>query len=238
MKEKKFPLRGKVLGILGGIGPEASATFYSMLVKKIQERGFISKNTDFPKILINSIPAPELFGEDSNEDKLYSYLEGIKELNLYNPSVIAIVCNTAHMFYDTFSKNSQAPIINLIKEVKNRLRNNEKYLLIGSTTTIQSKIYSFNGKHITTFTSSDMKEADKIIFNYNRGYKQEEQKRRLILLINKYLAKEPLTLIVGCTELALLLKNMPYKMIDTMDILSDAVIDNLRNVKFINNKTI
>jgi aspartate/glutamate racemase len=83
-----------------------------------------------------------------------------------------------------------------------------------------------------------MKEADKIIFNYNRGYKQEEQKRRLILLINKYLAKEPLTLIVGCTELALLLKNMPYKMIDTMDILSDAVIDNLRNVKFINNKTI
>ena len=53
----------RVIGVLGGIGPEASVEFYAKLVKKLQESGMIKRNEDFPKIIINSIPAPELVGE-------------------------------------------------------------------------------------------------------------------------------------------------------------------------------
>ncbi len=60
----------KKIGILGGIGPEATGHFYLKLIKRLQETGRIKRNTDYPQIIINSIPAPELVDEkiqDINE---------------------------------------------------------------------------------------------------------------------------------------------------------------------------
>ena len=48
------------IGILGGIGPEATGEFYNKLIKRLQEKDLIKSNKDFPQIFINSIPAPEL----------------------------------------------------------------------------------------------------------------------------------------------------------------------------------
>ena len=45
----------KKIGILGGMGPATSAKFYTMLVKKYQKNGSM-QDTDFPKIIINSVP--------------------------------------------------------------------------------------------------------------------------------------------------------------------------------------
>ena len=39
------------IGVLGGIGPEATGMFYLKLIKKMQADGLISCNGDFPQIL-------------------------------------------------------------------------------------------------------------------------------------------------------------------------------------------
>jgi hypothetical protein len=58
------------IGVLGGIGPEATGEFYNKLIAKFQERGLIKTNRDFPQIVINSIPAPELIYDTISDEDL------------------------------------------------------------------------------------------------------------------------------------------------------------------------
>ena len=44
----------KSIGILGGMGPAASAVFYSMIVEKFQKEGAV-QDTDFARIILHSI---------------------------------------------------------------------------------------------------------------------------------------------------------------------------------------
>lgn len=71
----------KKIGILGGIGPEATGGFYLKLISKFQEKKLIRSNRDFPQIIINSIPAPELIYEKVSIRDLRPYLQGLGELD-------------------------------------------------------------------------------------------------------------------------------------------------------------
>ena len=67
------------IGILGGIGPEATGEFYNKLIKRLQERGLVKSNRDYPHIIINSIPAPELIYDKISDEDLNPYIKGLKE---------------------------------------------------------------------------------------------------------------------------------------------------------------
>lgn len=71
----------KRIGVLGGIGPEATAEFYLKLIRTLQMQGVIKRNEDFPQILINSIPAPALIYDAISDEELRSYIDGLKELD-------------------------------------------------------------------------------------------------------------------------------------------------------------
>ncbi|MBI4150221.1 hypothetical protein HY488_02335, partial [Candidatus Woesearchaeota archaeon] len=78
------------LGVLGGIGPEATGTFYLKLIAQLQNKGLIQRNEDFPQIIINSIPAPELIFDHIDEIDLLPYVQGIKELDAMKPDLIVM----------------------------------------------------------------------------------------------------------------------------------------------------
>ena len=69
------------IGILGGIGPEATGEFYSKLIKELQKRKLIERNIDFPHIVINSIPASELVFDKIPDNDLKPYIEGLQFLD-------------------------------------------------------------------------------------------------------------------------------------------------------------
>ena len=113
------------IGILGGIGPEATAEFYSKLIYTLQKEKLIKSNKDYPQIIINSIPAPELIYEKILKEDLKPYIEGLKELDKFNPDFIVMVCNTIHLYYERLQKEVKTPIIDLRKEVKEYLIKNK-----------------------------------------------------------------------------------------------------------------
>src|SRR3989344_1847215 len=106
------------IGVLGGIGPEATAEFYSKLIQKLQEKNLIKTNKDYPQIIINSIPAPELIYERISKEDLKPYIRGLKELDKFNPDFIIMVCNTIHLYYDLLQKEIKTKIIDLRKELE------------------------------------------------------------------------------------------------------------------------
>jgi len=213
----------KIIGILGGIGPIASANFYKNLIIELQNRRLIKQNKDYPQIIINSIPAPELFENDDIKD----YIEGVKTLEKAGVNFVVIVCNTAHLHFEELQNAVKIPIIDLRQEVKKYLsdKDSNEVLILGSKLTMDKNLFNFRG---IMLTEKDKEELNKIIENYNIGKDVEKQKKKLLEIIKKY---NPKLLVSACTEISSLLEfeNLPMEKIDTMNILLEATINSWLN---------
>src|SRR3989344_778400 len=102
------------IGILGGIGPESSALFYERLITLAQSCN-LKSNTEYPHIILESIPAPELLLENPD---LTLYEEAIKNLQRAGADFIVLVCNTAYIYRNHLQSLVTIPIIDLNKEVE------------------------------------------------------------------------------------------------------------------------
>jgi len=217
---------GKVrIGVLGGIGPEATANFYSKLIRKLQSEGFVKSNSDFPQIIINSIPAPELVGKIS-EENLDIYVKGLKELDDIGIDFIVMVCNTIHIYYERLQKEVAAPIINLPKEVEFFLRKNKvsSIFVIGTQETINGELYKFKGINYSAPNANDISILSKIIFDFNMGVDKNLQITKVKNICLKYLANKDCAVILGCTEFCTMLEDETFNKINTIDVLVNSVI--------------
>lgn len=218
---------GLRIGMLGGIGPEATGNFYLRLIKKLQERGLIKKNEDFPQIIVNSIPAPELVYENLREKDLLPYVEGLKELESFGVDIIVMVCNTIHLFYDKLQRGVNVPIINLREQLKKYITK-KKYrnvVVIGTPDVVHKRLFHFEDIDYIELSDDDITALSKAVFDFNRRFKTENQVKLVKSISKKYIDKGAETIILGCTEMALMMQDAHIPKIDTMDVLSDALVD-------------
>ena len=214
------------IGVLGGIGPESTAEFYRKLIAELQRIG-IRDNTDFPQIIINSIPAPEIIDHHAAREELSHYLNGLKELDSFGVDFIVMVCNTIHIYYDFLQSSINTKIIDLRNAVLRNFDGNgiKSVLVLGTRGTIESKLYEFDGIDTKIPDDSELNEISKIITSFNQGLRPD--KDRLIEICDRHTADRVL---LGCTEIALMLDDAEKK-INTMDILVEAVINSINTVK-------
>lgn len=219
-------IRKRKIGLLGGIGPEATGEFYLSLISKFQKKGLIKSNRDFPQIIINSIPAPELIYESISEKDLRPYIKGLKELEKFGVDFIAMVCNTIYLFYEKLQKEIKIPIIDLRKEVKKYLlnKNVKSITVLGSPTVIKQGLYGFKDIKQIALNKREVELLTKAIFNFNRGFDKIKQSEIVKSITKKYLNQGAEMIILGCTELALMLKNENIPKINPMDILAEATM--------------
>ncbi|MFB6089118.1 MAG: aspartate/glutamate racemase family protein [Candidatus Aenigmatarchaeota archaeon] len=216
------------IGILGGIGPEATGIFYSKLIQKFQRDESIQSNKDFPHIFINSIPAPELVFGEISEDELKPYIEGLKELDDFKPYFIVMVCNTIHLFYDRLQKEIQTPILDLREVMRNYLSREgiESVLVLGTPSTMKSGLYNFEEIKTVLLTEEQIDKISKTIFKFNKGADVGGRIENLKDICREYL-DEVDSVILGCTELGIMLNNVDFPSINTIDVLVEETIDNL-----------
>jgi aspartate racemase len=99
----------KIIGLIGGMGPYASAYFYQLLLKKSSDLYGAKNNDDFPEILIDSVPVPDFITNTNGLEVAKNILiSRIKKLNSYGVGSIAMICNTSHILYDDLTKISKA----------------------------------------------------------------------------------------------------------------------------------
>ncbi len=218
-------LKLNVIGVLGGIGPESTAEFYRRLINRIQKQGYVQSNVDYPKILINSIPAPELFLKNPD---LSMYREGVIELESWGADFIVIVCNTAHLYLIELQEQVKTPIIDLIAEVDRYLTDHKlsSITVAGSSRTVRQNLFTFKNCISVPLSEEDLKLLDEVILQYNSG-KKERQLEKVLEIASRYQIAGN-KMIVGCTELSTIVASANLPLIDTMDILVDATIKKWR----------
>ena len=111
----------KLLGVLGGMGPLATADF----IWKLTELTPASRDQDHIPVLVYSNPqvpdrSTAIMGK--GESPLPALLDGIARLQAAGAEAIASPCNTAHYWYDEMAAASRVPILHIVGSVCEVLR--------------------------------------------------------------------------------------------------------------------
>lgn len=228
----KNKIKNKTIGILGGMGPQASSYLYDLIIKKsIEEYGVID-NEDFPDIVIFSIAVPDFIGNNKNKKKALEILKNkVKNANSISLSCLSIACNTAHILLSDIQKNMKMPFISLIDEVAcetNKL-NISKVGLLGTPSTLKSNIYQ---KALAKYRiqaiipqKNHFPPIESAIRNVISG-NQNKKDRIALKSIAKYLKRRGVqAIILGCTELPLAFpKKFELPVLNSVEILADALL--------------
>lgn len=131
------------LGVLGGMGPGATADFYLKLISATAA----STDQEHVATIIRSVPQiPDRSAAISQkaESPLPALSRGIRELISSGAKAIAIPCNTAHFWYDDLVAISTVPVFHIVDTVRERLEANAHagpVGLLATAGTIEGKIY-------------------------------------------------------------------------------------------------
>ncbi len=106
----------KILGVIGGMGPEASAFFYDEVIAHTRA-GSDQEHIDM--IILSHASMPDrtkaiLTGHEA--DLLDAMRRDLKIMETAGAANIAIPCNTSHYFYDRIQSMTRIPIINMVRE--------------------------------------------------------------------------------------------------------------------------
>lgn len=215
------------LGILGGMGPLASARFYELLIKKSIEIYHVERNKDFPHIILDSIPVPDLITSKKDEAETVRMIEKeAKRLVGAGATLLAMPCNTMHLYADKFQSAAGVPFLSMIEAVMQEVEsdNRKRVGLLGSITTMQSDLYKpLLSKGIELVIPTEMQSSiSSLIHEVIAGQTGENQQNRLHEFVHFLAEKGCDSVILGCTELPLLSRHMSMTLpvYDSLEILA------------------
>lgn len=229
---EKLPMKRKnkkqIIGIIGGMGPEASNYLYKTLIDLSIKYFGAKNNDDFPEILLDSIPISDFIADDSKKKEALKILKDrVVFLNKAKPSYLAIACNTVHILLDELQKKSKAPFISIIEEVANSVHKSDlrKIGILGTPLTIKSRLYH---KALYRFeieviepTKSELKILEKIIRNVITDSSSNKDKTSLVYMANALRDRGAEGIILGCTELPLIFpKKQSFPVFNSLEILA------------------
>ena len=132
------------LGILGGMGPLATAEF----LRQVTLATLAPRDQDHLKTVTYSVPQiPDRSSAilDNAHSPLAALEEGVRFLLSADVSAIAIPCNTAHHWYEPLQKGCPVPILHIVDSVLAALaaggREPGKIGLLATTGTVEAGVY-------------------------------------------------------------------------------------------------
>src|SRR3989344_2557927 len=132
------------IAILGGMGPQASAKLLEVLFDVCVKDFGAKSDSDFPEVILNSVPVPNFISDRKNSEFALKILEKrVKKLEAFNPACFGISCNTAHVLLDNLQSKTNVPFISVIDEVADSVSelNIKEVGLLASPVTINSALY-------------------------------------------------------------------------------------------------
>ena len=218
----------KMVGVLGGMGPSATARFYQLMINKCQEFG-VKRNDEYPHIVIYNLPVPDLIhNQNKKKIAIEMVINGLKKLEAFGVDFIVMPCNTIHLYFNLFRRSLRIPMINLIDATVEKVVEGgyRKVGLIGTETTITSNLYQskLKSRGIKCFTPKNLRRISKVIKKIISGTNTPKDKQ---FIINEIIRMKGIqAIILGCTELPLIIKqnDVPIPVLNTLDILAESAI--------------
>jgi len=199
----------KRLGILGGMGPAASAEFITRL---IQQTPASCDQEHIPFVLWNEPRTPDRSTSIRNgDDRPLPYLlQGIQVLKSLGCTIIVIPCNTAHYWYDELVK-FKVPILHIVDSVADILRDinvTGTIGIMGTQATIELGLYQNRLTDWNCIVPS-IEEMNNIVqpaIDLIKAGDMVNSHNMLMPVVDSLIVRGASAVVLGCTELPLAVK--------------------------------
>jgi len=229
----------KTIGILGGMGPEATVDCFDKIIKNTPA----AKDQDHLRIVIDSNPkVPDrtaaIIGD--GESPVQVMVAGCRALQRAGADFIVIPCVSAHVFLTDVQQQIELPVLSIFDAVAEAITRDHPAIkvagLLGTSGTVSGGLFQqrIAREDITTLVPDDAMQAkimDAIydIKNTKPSRTRSEITNDLVSAAESLILKKPegaQGIIAGCTEIPLALQqehlSIPY--FDAVTILARAAI--------------
>ena len=220
----------KIIGILGGMGPLATADLFRRIVEKTPAK----KDQDHPRAIIYNnpkIPDRTAFILGRGPDPRPELIDSAKKLEIWGADFIIMPCNTAHFFADSIQKAIEIPLVSMVDETAKLIQKMglKKVGLLATDGTIKGLVYHrallSRGVQIAVPNKKDQELVMKAIYE---GVKAGNISfgREILLKVGRKLQKRSQAIIAGCTEVSVALKKEDFEvpLIDPMDVIAEKAV--------------
>jgi aspartate racemase len=222
----------RVLGVLGGMGPLASAQF---MVRLTQLTPAIRDQDHIPTVLWSDPRVPDRTAcrLGVGDDPLPWLLRGMEGLRRAGCGAVAIPCNTAHGWYDPMAALG-LPILHIVDAAADELRRmgiRGRIGVMGTEATLAMRLYQDKlatlGWDCLVPDQDDMARLVTPAIASVKANRVCEAYAPLVHAVHLLAARGAAAVVLGCTEIPLGLQagpSGPVPMVDTIDALATAAI--------------
>ncbi|HEY0887033.1 MAG TPA: amino acid racemase [Ramlibacter sp.] len=201
--------KAQVLGVLGGMGPMAGATFASRVVALTPA----ARDQDhIPLVLCNDPRVPDRSSArlGQAEDPLPAMVRGVRMLERAGATLLAIPCNTAHLWYDQLAAATSLPVLHIVESVCDDLERlgtaGGRVGVMGTAATLQLDLYGgLLRRHGFEVLPAEAEEV-RLCAEAIEAVKANESERGFApaaACMARLVARGAQAVVLGCTELPL-----------------------------------
>ena len=223
----------KIIGILGGMGPEATADLFHRILRATP----VEKDQDHFRVIIDSnskIPDRTAGIKGTGPSPLPYMMEAGRNLVNAGADFIIIPCNTAHYFHNTLEQLLRVPVLHMIrlsaKHVKENYPDVKRVGLQATDGTIASKLYhdayeEYGIEVITPDDASQKTVMDAIYLDIKTG-NLEKGGKLLNTVAEELIGEGSDVVICGCTEVSLVLHDgdLTVPVVDPLQVLAEEAV--------------
>jgi aspartate racemase len=227
-------LPDRIIGILGGMGPEATLDLYRQIIRLTPA----VKDQDHIKVLIYSdpkIPDRTKAIAENGESPLPYLIRSAMLLEQSGAGIIAMPCNTSHHFLPEIQDKVKIPILNMIEETCRTLLSRVPEIkivgLLATIGTLRSRAYEkvLSGAGVKVLVP-DRVEQEKIqaaVARVKAGMHDRSTGEAFESAGSKLMRFGAEAVILGCTEIPLVFDpgSADYPCLNSTLILAQAAVD-------------
>ena len=224
----------RIIGVLGGMGPAATADFYQKIIRATPAKG----DQDHLKVLIYSnpqIPDRTAAIQGEGPDPLPALVASAEVLVKAGAAFLVIPCITAHHFYDRLQRAVPVPILHIIGETATALAAERPEVrrlgLLATSGTVKSRLFEsyFGPRGLTVLTPDPEVQSGLVmqaIYAVKSGDTSEAPRRLIREAAEHLILRGAKAVCAGCTEVPLILQDgdLSVPVVDPTWVLAQAAV--------------
>ncbi len=223
----------KKIGILGGMSPESTVEYYQYITHTYTER---FGDYGYPEVIIYSVSF-QPYVDWPNQDRWDLVAQGLSEaaikLEAAGADLIVIATNTMHLVFDQVQASVTVPMLSLLDAVGDTIlaRGIETVGLLGTRFTMEKSFYqnalARKGISVLVPDAQDREYVNAVIYDeLVAGQIRAESRAGYVAIIKKLAERGAEGIILGCTEIPLLVneEDAGMPLFDTTTIHAEAAL--------------
>lgn len=225
----------RVIGVLGGMGPEATLAFYARVVSQTPA----TRDQDHPRIVIDSNPkipdrTAAILGQ--GESPVGAMVSSIDALQRAGADFVVIPCVSAHAFIDELTERIRLPLVSILDVVAEHIQSEGgigRVGLLAATGTIRAGVFQRRladaGLDVLFPTDDDQAQVMAAIYSVKASAsagQRQQITRSLREVAERLIARGAQGIVLGCTEIPLVFGagDAPVPVFDSLTLLARASI--------------